>query len=235
MPTEQSDNFLKIKMGKKNVSLIVTILFFGFLFFAADSARAGCVSSASVCAGSGGTVDTDPGIEKTCASEGEVWCDPKPETLPIDSPTVKKAIGEVCAGSSECPTGAQCIASGGIFTCQLNGSTPTAPTAPATQTPSGTASDGWSLDSVSGFGLPNSSIMGIVSGILVWLLGALGLLGVIGFVISGILYLTSTGDETMIERAKNAMTWSIVGVVVGLLGVVIIQAIDWMLRGFSNF
>lgn len=63
----------------------------------------------------------------------------------------------------------------------------------------------------------------------------LGIIGVIGFIISGILYLISTGDETIIERAKAAMKWSIVGVIVGLMGVVIIQAIDLALRGYSGF
>lgn len=102
---------------------------------------------------------------------------------------------------------------------------------------SGPSSDegGWSLSSISGFGLPEGSLWEIITGIMEWLLGALGILGVIGFLIAGILYLTSTGDEAMLERAKNAMKWSIVGVIVGLLGVVIIQAIDWMLRGSSNF
>lgn len=94
---------------------------------------------------------------------------------------------------------------------------------------------GWSLGNLGGFGLPDGSIMGIVKNLLMWLLGIFGLLGVIGFVISGVLYLTSAGDDDQIKKAKAAMKWSIIGVVVGLIGIVIIQAVDLALRGFGNF
>ncbi|KKP67126.1 MAG: hypothetical protein UR65_C0077G0011 [Candidatus Moranbacteria bacterium GW2011_GWE2_35_164] len=67
-----------------------------------------------------------------------------------------------------------------------------------------------------------------------WILGMVGFLGVIGFAIAGILYLTSAGDEDRIGTAKKAMTWSIVGVIVALLGVVIIKAADSMLQGKSS-
>jgi len=93
----------------------------------------------------------------------------------------------------------------------------------------------WNPWVLSATGLPSGSIIGIISNILYWLLALLGILGVIGFVISGILYLVSTGDEGMIDRAKRAMTWSIVGILVGLLGVVAIQAIHLMLNAYSNF
>lgn len=101
--------------------------------------------------------------------------------------------------------------------------------------PTSSSDAGWNPGVLSATGLPTGSISGIIMGIMFWLLAMLGVFGVIGFAIAGILYLISTGDETMIERAKTAMTWSIVGVVVGLLGVVIIRAIDWMLSGYSNF
>ena len=94
---------------------------------------------------------------------------------------------------------------------------------------------GWSLGSIAGFGLPSGSIMGIVVSILYWLLGLLGFFGIIGFVISGIMYLVSAGDDDMVTRAKAAMKYSIYGVIVGLAGVVIIQAVNYALNGFSNF
>ncbi|MFA6973659.1 MAG: hypothetical protein WC238_02905 [Parcubacteria group bacterium] len=84
-------------------------------------------------------------------------------------------------------------------------------------------------------GLPQGSISGIIMNIMFWLLAMLGIFGVIGFTIAGIMYLVSTGDEGMIDKAKEAMKWSIVGILVGLLGVVVIQAIDLMLNQFSNF
>ncbi|MFC1644417.1 hypothetical protein ACFL08_00145 [Patescibacteria group bacterium] len=86
-------------------------------------------------------------------------------------------------------------------------------------------------DAPSGVDLPKGSIFGIIEQIMQWLLGLVGLFGVIGFAIAGILYLTAAGDETRIDTAKRAMVWSIVGVVVALLGVVIIQAVNSMLGG----
>lgn len=82
--------------------------------------------------------------------------------------------------------------------------------------------------------LPTGSITQIISSIMTWILGLVGFLGVIGFAIAGILYLTAAGDEDRISTAKRAMTWSIVGVVVALLGVVIIQAANSMLGGDAS-
>lgn len=82
--------------------------------------------------------------------------------------------------------------------------------------------------------LPEGTVKGIVSQFMTWILGMVGFLGVIGFAIAGILYLTSAGDEDRIGTAKKAMTWSIVGVIVALLGVVIIQAANSMLGGKSS-
>ena len=84
------------------------------------------------------------------------------------------------------------------------------------------------------YGLPEGSILDIVSGILFWLLSIFALVGIIGFIISGIIYLVSAGDENTISRAKTAMMWSIVGVIVGLSGFVIMQAVAAMLSGAST-
>jgi hypothetical protein len=86
----------------------------------------------------------------------------------------------------------------------------------------------------SGTDLPEGTITEIISKIMSWLLGLVGFLGVIGFAIAGILYLTAAGDDDRIQTAKKAMLWSIVGVIVALLGVVIIQAADKMLSGDSS-
>lgn len=94
---------------------------------------------------------------------------------------------------------------------------------------------GWSPGNVSGFGLPSGSITGIFVNILLWILRLFGIFGVLGFVISGILYLTAAGDEDRMQLAKRAMYYSIIGVVVGLLGVVIIQAVDLALNSVSGF
>lgn len=78
-------------------------------------------------------------------------------------------------------------------------------------------------------GLPSDSIINIIGRLMNWLLALLGFIGVIAFVISGILYLTAAGDEDQIERAKKAMWYSILGVIVALMGLVIIFAVDNLL------
>lgn len=97
------------------------------------------------------------------------------------------------------------------------------------------AAGGWNMANVTGFGLPEGSVSGIIANLLMWILAIFGVLGVLGFVISGIMYLVSAGDEDMIKKAKSAMKWSIIGVIVGLVGVVVIQAISVALDEGSNF
>lgn len=92
----------------------------------------------------------------------------------------------------------------------------------------------WSATSVASYGLPSGTVTAIIGNILLWLLYMLGIVGVIGFVVSGLMYLIAAGDETLITRAKKGMTFSIVGIIVGLAGVVIIRAIDTALRGSSS-
>ncbi|EKE16032.1 MAG: hypothetical protein ACD_11C00054G0022 [uncultured bacterium] len=87
----------------------------------------------------------------------------------------------------------------------------------------------------SGTNLPSASITEIVTNIMNWLLMMVGILGVIGFVISGILYLTAAGDGDQIGRAKTAMLYSFVGVLVALIGVIIIKAVQGLLGGSNNF
>jgi len=91
------------------------------------------------------------------------------------------------------------------------------------------SSGGWSVGRLGSFGLPAGSITGIIVNILDWLLMIFGMVGVIGFIISGVMYLVAAGDEKTMETAKNAMKYSIIGVLVGLSGVVIIRAIDAIL------
>ena len=71
----------------------------------------------------------------------------------------------------------------------------------------------------------------ILQTIVNWLLMLVGILGVLGFAIAGVMYLVSAGNEDMIKKAKSAMVWSIVGIAVALLGLVVILTIDALLSG----
>lgn len=80
-------------------------------------------------------------------------------------------------------------------------------------------------------GLSETSVAAIVMNLMKWMLYLFGFLAIIAFVISGIQYLAASGNMNMIETAKRNMKFSIVGVIVALAGLVIIIAIDALLRG----
>jgi hypothetical protein len=83
----------------------------------------------------------------------------------------------------------------------------------------------WDVSSLN-YGLPKNTIYGIVTKALGWILAIFGFLGIIGFVIAGIIYILSAGDDDRMKIAKKAMLYSIIGVIVGLSGLVIIIAIN---------
>lgn len=85
-----------------------------------------------------------------------------------------------------------------------------------------------------GTNLPQGSLIGILTNFMNWLLMIVGILGVIGFVIAGIFYLTAAGDEDNIDKGKKLMVASITGVIVALLGLIVIRAVQTMLGGSSK-
>jgi cytochrome bd-type quinol oxidase subunit 2 len=94
---------------------------------------------------------------------------------------------------------------------------------------------GWNKSDYTSVGLPySSSLSDIIKNIANWLLGIFGFIAVVGFVVSGIMYLTAAGDEDAQERAKRAMYYSITGVLVGLVGLIVIYAVDNLLRASSS-
>lgn len=104
-----------------------------------------------------------------------------------------------------------------------------------TASSSSNSSSGWNLDDISGFGFPDASVGEIVVGVFHWLLGLFSIVSLIAFMVAGLMYLLAAGDENTIGKAKKAMTFSIIGVIVGLSGLVIWQAVLYMLSGYSTF
>ena len=86
-----------------------------------------------------------------------------------------------------------------------------------------------------GTNLPVSNVFDIIANIMFWLLAIVGIVGVIGFAIAGILYLTAAGDEGRIEIAKKAMLYSIIGVIVALAGLVALQFAEGLLNADERF
>ncbi|MFO7807392.1 MAG: pilin [Candidatus Moraniibacteriota bacterium] len=65
----------------------------------------------------------------------------------------------------------------------------------------------------------------IVERTLSFLLSILGILAIIGTVISGFFYLSSSGDPKKAEKAKNAVVYSIIGVIVAGSALILVQEI----------
>jgi hypothetical protein len=83
--------------------------------------------------------------------------------------------------------------------------------------------------------LESTAVSDIIKALMNWLLYILGAISIIGFVVSGILYLTSAGDEDRIERAKRGMIYSVIGVIVGLVGLVVVTAVEAWFGDGSDF
>ena len=96
---------------------------------------------------------------------------------------------------------------------------------------------GWTsgLTAAQNYGLPGASLYEIITNILDWILTIVGVVGVIGFAIAGIMYLTAAGNDDQIKKAKTAMVNSIIGVIVAIVGVVVLAAVDNMLNGNTLF
>ncbi|QQS61719.1 MAG: hypothetical protein IPN70_02200 [Candidatus Moraniibacteriota bacterium] len=86
-----------------------------------------------------------------------------------------------------------------------------------------------------GSGLSQSTIWSVIQRLMQWLLYILGMIAIIAFVISGLIYLTSGGSDDRASTAKNAMVYAIIGVVVALLGLIILTAVNSWLAGSNDF
>jgi hypothetical protein len=84
-------------------------------------------------------------------------------------------------------------------------------------------------------GLSSQPVESILIAVMNWLLAILGFIGITAFVISGIQYLVSAGDDDTISTAKRNMKYSIIGIMVALSGYVIIQAVDAVLNASKDF
>jgi thiol:disulfide interchange protein len=74
--------------------------------------------------------------------------------------------------------------------------------------------------------LPSGTLKETLTNATQWAAYFLGALGVLAFIIAGIMYVTAAGNDERMEMAKKYMIWSVVGIAVGLLGLVITQGIQ---------
>jgi hypothetical protein len=83
-------------------------------------------------------------------------------------------------------------------------------------------------------GMATGSFSTLLTYVVNFILSILGILGIVGIAVAGVLYITSGGDEKRTENAKKWMLYSIVGIIVAILGYVIVKTIESILVGGSG-
>ena len=83
-------------------------------------------------------------------------------------------------------------------------------------------------------GLSNKSVTEILTKVVTWLLGIVGIIALISFIVAGIMYLVSAGSDKMVESAKKTMTYALVGIAVVLSSYVIVKAVDKIINVTSG-
>lgn len=92
---------------------------------------------------------------------------------------------------------------------------------------------GWTtgMEKIGEFGLSDKNHDAILENILLWIFKIFTILAVLAFVISGIMFLISGGNQDMTSRAKEYIKYSIIALVIALSGYIVINFIDTMLKG----
>lgn len=93
---------------------------------------------------------------------------------------------------------------------------------------------GWSegIQETENFGLPNATPYDIITNILNWILSIFAVLAALAFVISGVMFLISGGNQDLTSKAKDYIKYSIIALAVALSGFIIIRFIDGILMGY---
>ncbi|MDZ7612180.1 MAG: hypothetical protein U5L10_05435 [Candidatus Moranbacteria bacterium] len=87
------------------------------------------------------------------------------------------------------------------------------------------------IEEIRNYNLPEMSIYGIIVALLQWLLMIFTAIAVISFIVYGIMFLAAGASKDAAEKAKNGVQYSIMGIVIGLAGYIIINFLDAILRG----
>jgi len=87
----------------------------------------------------------------------------------------------------------------------------------------------------SSIGLSDMPITRLIENLMKWLLYIVGFVAIIAFVIAGLQYLLAGADSKMAEKAKESMTYAMIGVLVALSALIVIRAIQAVLSGSLIF
>ncbi len=179
------------------------------------------------------------------ACTGGTVCCARSNGGPTGPPTPAPGEGSQCRPSTQCKSKCESTEDGLIGLCPIAENLCCVPKGSGTGTNpgSGTGTTGagsltcpTNFEPIAGVcfpkrtGLSDKSVIDIIATLLAWLLAIFGFIALLGFIISGLQYLLSAGNENMAETAKRNMKYSIIGILVALSGFIIIQAIDTLLK-----
>ncbi len=89
-----------------------------------------------------------------------------------------------------------------------------------------TADAQFAINKINNGGLPETSdINTTIVNAVKWFLALVGIISLVVIVWAGVIYMTSGGDEEKVGKAKQRLTYGILGIVVALAGLVIMYAI----------
>jgi hypothetical protein len=240
---------------KNKKILVVSFIFFALLLFGTRNKTAQaietCMSEYKQCVAAGGNKTDCANAHNQCVVDNGSDSCPANSTenqttgeCDCNSGYKENTDGDACVadpGANDDVAKAACEASGGTWendvkTCKwiTNPGSGNGTNGPKC----GTSGD---FEEISGVcfpkntGLSGASVGTILNNLLYWLFAIFSILAIMAFVISGIQYLSSSTDEDLIETAKRNATWSLIGIIVGLSGFIILKAIDAALSGSAFF
>ncbi|MFZ2226741.1 MAG: hypothetical protein WA064_05365 [Candidatus Moraniibacteriota bacterium] len=242
--------------NKTKIFLVVMgVLGFG-VFWSGDVLAADCVCGSAnnqssvnapttnLCStGTASSIDTEDAIrwEWTCIGDscGTVSCSAT-KAVDLNACACGSANGQSFATtptSNLCSTGTTSSVTGsGPWTWSCTGSCGASASCSANKTGT-TPTPGTGIEIPTDTGLPANTglVKGILTNVANWLLGIIGIIAIIGFVISGLQYFLVATDEKMLETAKKTAQASAIGIAVALSGYIVIAAIEKILKGTSLF
>ncbi len=74
-------------------------------------------------------------------------------------------------------------------------------------------------------GLSDSSPWTIIVNVINWLMGIIGIIAILMFVVSGWMYLSAGGDEKKTEDAKGIIKYTIIGIAIALTAFIIVRLV----------
>lgn len=76
----------------------------------------------------------------------------------------------------------------------------------------------------------DAGVGGVIKSIINVLLFIAGIVSVVVIIVAGVMYATSAGDQNTVTKAKNALMYAVIGLVVALLGLAVV---NWVLNLFA--